>query len=226
MAITTPFRAMMNDAEYLNDWAFLNFSRWVVFTMHLGFLMPLFTLAFASAGFGQERESRTMLWLLTRPLPPWAIYLGKYLGSLPWCILGSMGGFLVLCLVGGSQGWRAFLVFWPGILAGTLGLSALFHWLGAVVRRPAIVGLVYIFFFETVVANLPGSLKQLSLNYYTRSILYQEATQSLASVRPEQLEVYQPVTPETAWLTILLVMLGLTLLGMFAFRRQEPSEET
>ena len=48
----------------------------------------------------------------------------------------------------------------PSVLAGSIALAALFHLMGALVRRPAVVGLVYIFFFETLVANLPGSQRQ------------------------------------------------------------------
>ena len=220
------FRAVLADERFLADWAFLNFSRWVVFTMYLSFLLPLFTLAFASGAIGAEREGRTLIWLLTRPLPRWAVYLAKFLGVLPWCLLASVGGFAVLCLAGGELGRRAFLAYWPAAVAGTVGFSALFHLIGAVFRRPAVVGLVYVFFFETLVANLPGSLKQLSLNYYARSLLYNEATASLGTVTPESLDVYAPADPTTAWATILLAAAGLTVLGMYLFGRQEPKDET
>ncbi|MFO0850259.1 MAG: ABC transporter permease [Gemmataceae bacterium] len=225
LALTGPFRAVLADRQYLDDWAFLNFSRWVVFTMYLGFLLPLFTLAYASGAMGGEREGRTLIWLTTRPLPRWAIYLAKLLGVLPWCLLASVGGFAVLCLCGGELGRRALATYWPAAVAGTVGFAALFQLIGAVFRRPAVVGLVYVFFFETLVANLPGSLKQLSLNFYTKSLLYNEATSALASVRPETLDVYAPADPATAWGTLLAAAAGLTLLGMWLFGRQEPRDE-
>ena len=87
--------------------------------------------------------------------------------------------------------------------AGTIGFAALFHLVGAVFRRPAVFGLVYIFFFETLVANLPGSLKQLSLNYYVKSLLYNEATAAVTTATPESLDVYAPADPVTAWITLL-----------------------
>lgn len=226
MALYAPFRAVLADPKFLDDWAFLNFSRWVVFTMHLGFVMPLFTLAYGSAGLGAERESRTLIWLLTRPLPRWAIYLAKFLGGLPWCLAASGGGFVVLCLAGGSLGLRALATYWPAVIAGTVGFAALFHLLGAVFRRPAVVGLVYIFFFEMLVANLPGSLKQLSLNYYTRSLLYNEATAALTVVSQESLDVYAPASGPEAWATLLGAAVVFTVIGMVLFSRQEPQDET
>ncbi|WP_193789019.1 ABC transporter permease subunit, partial [Zavarzinella formosa] len=61
------------------------FSRWVVFLLYLGFLLPLFSLSFATGALGNERESRSLVWLMTRPLPRSAIYLAKFFGLLPWC---------------------------------------------------------------------------------------------------------------------------------------------
>jgi ABC-type transport system involved in multi-copper enzyme maturation permease subunit len=226
LAGTAPFRAVLADPKYLDDWAFLNFSRWVVFTLYLGVVLPLFTLAFASGALGGEREGRTLIWLTTRPLPRWAVYLAKFLGVLPWCLAASVGGFVVLCLVGGEYGHRALETYWPAAVAGTVGFAALFQLVGAVFRRPAVVGLVYVFFFETLVASLPGSLKQLSLNFYAKSLLYNEATEAIAAVKPETLDVYAPVDPATAWATILLAAAGLTLVGMWLFGRQEPADET
>jgi ABC-2 type transport system permease protein len=226
MMVFASFRGILADQKFLDDWAFLNFSRWVVFAMHLSFLMPLFTLAYASAGMGSERESRTLIWLLTRPMPRWAIYLAKFLGGLPWALAASGGGFVVLCLAGGSLGLRALVTFWPAVLMGTIGFAALFHLMGTVFRRPAVVGLVYIFFFELLVANLPGSLKQLSLNYYIRSLLYNEATGALTVVAPESLDVYAPASPLMAWATVMGVTVVLTLIGMVIFTRQEPQDET
>jgi ABC-type transport system involved in multi-copper enzyme maturation permease subunit len=218
--------AILSDEQWLDEWAFLRFSRSVVFMMYLGFVLPLFTLAYASGAVGAEREGRTLIWLFTRPLPRWAVYLAKFLGVLPWCLLASVGGFVVLCLVGGEYGHRALATYWPAALAGTVAFSALFHLVGALFRRPTVVGLVYVFFYELLVNNLPGSLKQLSLSYYTKSLFYNEATAAVSRATPDDLDVYAPTDPVTAWVALLAATAGLTLLGMYLFGRQEPREET
>lgn len=210
--------------KFRNDYAFLRFSRWVVFGLYLGFAMPLFALAYASGALGGEREGRTLIWLATRPMPRGAVYLAKFVGVLPWCVLVSVVGFAAVCLAGGDLGRQAFEVYLPAVVAGTLGLSALFHLMGAVFRRPAVVGLVYVFFFETLVANLPGSLKRLSLNYYVRSMMYNEAS-AVADVPTDQLDVYDPVTPTTAWAVLLAATVALTVIGMWWFARLEPKDE-
>jgi ABC-2 type transport system permease protein len=225
LAVLAPYRAVMADPIFLQDWSFLFFSRWVIFGMYLSFVLPLFTLAFASGAIGAERESRTLIWLLTRPIPRSWVYFAKLLGVLPWSVLAALGGLLVLGLAGGPLGMRAVSIYWPTALLGSVAFSCLFHLFGSLFRRPTVVGLVYLFFFETLVANLPGSLKQLSLNYYVRSLFYHDAVTVVSSAVPANLDVYDPATPTTAITVLLIVSTALTALGMVLFARAEPAEE-
>lgn len=201
------------------------FSRWVVFLLFLGFLMPLFSLSFGTAALGQEREGRSLVWLLTRPLPRWGVYLAEFLGVLPWCLLMTVGGFGVLCLAGGETGRGAFLLYAPGVLAGTMAFAALFHLFGALVPRPAIVGLLYAFFFETMLSELPipGTLKRLSINYYTRCLLYSAA--ETQDVPTETSSLFVPVSPLTAWAVLLAGTVAITAVGMWLFARTESRDD-
>ena len=224
VAVASAYRAMMSDRQFLNDFAFLSFVRTVVFGYFLSFLLPLFTLAYASGAMGAERESRTLIWLLTRPLPRWAVYLAKYLGTMPWCV-GVCGlAFTAMCLCGGELGRRAWVLYWPAVLAGSLAFGSLFHLIGALFRWPAVIGLVYVFFFELLVGALPGSLKQLSLCFYVRSLFYNETKAAVKSAQPENVDVFAPTDSATAWVTLLAVSIALTLVGMWLFGRQEPKD--
>jgi ABC-type transport system involved in multi-copper enzyme maturation permease subunit len=202
------------------------FSRWVVFLLFLGFLLPLFSLSFAAGAIGQERENRSLVWLMTRPLPRSAVYLAKFLGVLPWCLLLTVGGFAALCLAGGETGRTAFRLYGPGVLAGSVAFSAVFFLLGALFPRPAILGLLYAFFFETLLSELPvpGTLKRLSINYYTRCLLYSEA--EAQGVPVETSSLFVPVSPATAWLVLGAVTVGVTALGMWVFAKMEYRDDT
>jgi ABC-type transport system involved in multi-copper enzyme maturation permease subunit len=214
---------VMGDEKFLRDWAMMNFSSWVVLGLYLGFILPLFTLSYASGAFGAERESRTLVWLMTRPLPRSAIYLAKFLGTLPWCLAFAGGGFVALCAAGGGYGREALRLYWPAALAGTIAFAALFHLIGALFRRPVVVGLVYIFFFEALVGALPGSLKLLSLTFYARCLMYNGAVS--AGYPADLLEVSEPVSPGTAWAVLVAVPVALTLLGMWLFARAEYRDD-
>jgi ABC-type transport system involved in multi-copper enzyme maturation permease subunit len=214
---------ILSSPVFLKNWAFTNYTRSAMLGAYLGFLLPLFTLAYASGAIGADREARSMIWLMTRPIPRWAIYLAKFIGTLPWCLAFSGGGFVALCLAGGPLGREALGLYWPAAAAGTVAFSALFHLIGAVFRRPVVVGLVYIFFFEALVAALPGSLKLLSLTFYARSLMYNGAT---ASGYPGgMLDVPGAVPPTTAWVVLSVATLGLTGLGMWLFTRTEYRDD-
>jgi ABC-2 type transport system permease protein len=201
------------------------FSRWVTFLLFLGFLLPLFSLAFATASFGNDRESGSLVWLTTRPIPRPLVYLGKFVGSLPWCLAATVGGFGLLCLLGGETGRLAFTLYAPGIFAGSLAFSALFHLFGAIFSRPAVLALLYAFFFETLLGELPvpGTLKRLSINYYTRCLLYSKG--ETADVPIESSSLFVPVSDEFAWIALSVVTISATAIGMWAFAKFETGDD-
>lgn len=215
--------AILAADTFRRHWAFTNFTRWVPLTAFVGFVLPLFTLAFASGAIGTERESRSLIWLLTRPLPRPAVYLATFLGALPWCVLFGVGGFAALCLAGGGLGREAFARFWPAAAGGTVAFAALFHLIGAAFRRPVVVGLVYVFFFEALVAALPGSLKLLSLSFYARSLIYNEAV--AAGYPGPMLEVPGAVSAATAWAVLAAATAGLLAAGAWLFARAEYRDD-
>ncbi len=154
---------------------FLVFSRWIVFSIFLTFLLPLWSLSFATEALGGERESNSLIWLLTRPLPRPAIYLAKFVALLPWSLGLNLGGFGLLCLAAGQPGAMAFRLYWPAVLWATLAFSALFYLMGAFFRRPAVVAIVYAFFLEVIFGNMPGYLKRISIGFYTRCMMFEAA---------------------------------------------------
>lgn len=218
LILSVPAAVIASD-RFTHDWAFANFTLSVPLGAFVGFVLPLFTLAFASGALGTERESRSLVWLLTRPLPRPAIYLATFLGALPWCLLFGVGGFAALCLAGGAVGREAFAAFWPAAVGGTVAFAALFHLIGATFRRPVVVGLVYVFFFEALVALLPGSLKLLSLSFYARSLIYNEAVD--AGYPGAMLDVPEAVSAATAWAVLAAATVMLLLAGAWRFGRSE-----
>lgn len=214
---------VVNSDAFLRGWGYMRFSKWIILRVYLGFVLPLFTLAYASAAFGTERESRSLVWLMTRPMPRSVIYLAKFLGTLPWCLGFSLGGFVAICLVGGEYGRWALAMYWPAAVAVTVAFSALFHLIGAVFSRPVVVGVVYVFFFELLVALLPGSLKLLSLTFYARSLMYNAAAS--AGFPVDLLDVAQPVSSTTAWTVLTAATVGVTVLGMWLFARSDYRDD-
>ena len=198
---------------------FFVFSNGIVFSMFATFLLPLWTLSFATEGLGREREARNLLWVLTRPLSRPAIYLAKYLALLPWCLLLNLGGFAVLCLLAKTPGRLAFALYWPGVLWATLAFAALFHFMGACLRRAAVIAILYAFFFETIAGNLPGHLKRMSISFYARCLMFEHAHDF--GIHPERPHIYLPVSGSVALAVLAGVTVTLLLLGTYIFARRE-----
>ena len=223
LVLSVPHAVMASD-RFLANWAFMTYSRWVVHFVFMGFVLPLFTLSYASGAFGTDRESRSLVWLMTRPIPRSAIYLAKFLGTLPWCLAFSLGGFAAVCLAGGPVGREALARYWPAVTMATLAFAALFHLVGAIFQRPVVVGLVYVFFFEAVVAALPGSLKLLSLTFYARSLMYNEA--AAAGYPVDMLpSMAAAVSSTSAWAVLGGATVVITLAGMWLFARSEYRDD-
>jgi ABC-2 type transport system permease protein len=198
---------------------FFVFSNWIVFSIFATFLLPMWSLSFATEGVGREREGRNLIWLLSRPISRPAIYLGKFVALLPWCLLLNLGGFWLICRTAGTPGRLAFQVYWPAVLWGTLALASLFHLMGAWFRRPAVVAILYSFFLETIMGNLPGHFKRTSISFYTRCLMFDHAHDW--GIHPERPGIFLPVSGSTA----LAVLAGVTVvclaIGTYVFSRGE-----
>jgi ABC-type transport system involved in multi-copper enzyme maturation permease subunit len=203
---------------------FYIFVVWGVFYGFLSFLLPIWSLSFATDALGGERESQTLLWLLNQPLPRPLIYLAKFVAVLPFSLGLNLGGFALICLAAGKAGRPAFALFSPALVWGTLAFCALFHLLGALFRRATVVALVYSFFLETILGNMPGNMKRVSISFYTRCMMFEEA--QAYNVQPEKPSVYLPVdgaTAQTMLIGLTVVFLGI---GMLVFSRSEYQDLT
>jgi len=188
--------------------------------MILNFLLPLWSLSFATESIGGDRENRNLIWLLTRPLPRWSIYLAKFVAVLPWTLGLNVGGVGLLCLAGGEPGRQTFAVCWPAIVSGTLAFTSLFLLIGTYFRRPAVVSIVYSFFLEIILGNMPGYFKRASIGFYMRCMIYE-------TVKPKGIlpyDMFLPVEGTTALLVLLVATAALLALGMVVFSRTEYHE--
>jgi ABC-2 type transport system permease protein len=218
--------ASIHQMAYGASWAaifeasgFFVFSNEVVFSLFATFLLPLWTASFATEGLGREREAQNLLWVLTRPISRPAIFLAKYVALLPWCLMLNLGGFTLVCLAGGPHGRRALEVYWPAVFWTTLAYSALFHMLGACLRRAAIVALLYAFFLETIMGNMPGHFKRLSISFYTRCLMFDRAHEF--GIHPERPNIFLPVTGTTAWLVLAGITIACLIVGAVVFTWNE-----
>jgi hypothetical protein len=199
--------------------AFQVFSQWAVFSIFLTFLLPLWSLSFSTEAIGGERESQSLIWLLSRPLPRPAVYLARFVSVLPWSIGLNVGGFALLCLAGGAPGRTALRLYWPAVVWATLAFSSLFLLFGAYFRRPAVAAIVYSFCLEVVLGNMPGYLKRVSIGFYTRCLMFERAGDY--GIQADQPSVFLPVDGLTALLVLAGATAALLAAGAWVFSRSQ-----
>ena len=140
----------------------------MIWAFFVRFSVPVLGVFYGTSLIADEVEDKTITYLFTRPIPRGAVLLGKYLA------------YLVVHDVRRPAGGRARLAadradrraasgrassIWSkdlGVLA--LGLAvygAVFALVGAALKRPLLVGLIFVFGWEPLVMALPGYLKLL-----------------------------------------------------------------
>jgi ABC-type transport system involved in multi-copper enzyme maturation permease subunit len=77
-------------------------------------------LCFGTQALGGEWEERSLVWLLTRPIPRFLGYLAKLVGALPWTLGCTLGGLYLAALAAGTRSvdpiWNAHLMaLQPGL---------------------------------------------------------------------------------------------------------------
>jgi ABC-2 type transport system permease protein len=136
----------------------------------LALLVPVTTLVFASAVFGDLREDGSMVYLWLHPVSPRVVTLAAYLSSVT----------VVLPVVVIPLGVAAALTGGGGdLIAGTVAAAsmavvvygALFLALGLRVQRALVWGLVYILLLEGFVAQAGSTPAKVALRTYTQAIL-------------------------------------------------------
>jgi ABC-2 type transport system permease protein len=92
----------VNASQGRSGWNVANFAGLVV-DVYLTLLLPLLCLCFGTQALGGEWEERSLVWLLTRPLPRPLMYLAKFTAAIPWTLGCTLGGFLLAGAAAGSR---------------------------------------------------------------------------------------------------------------------------
>ena len=196
--------------------AFDAFGTFLAFVFS-SFLIPICALGFGTTALGAEREEQTLVFLLTRPIPRFQILFAKILASVPLGCGLVLGSFALYCRLAGPVGLLAFKTYWLAMLGMTTAYLALFHLFAVAFRHPTMLALVYSLFMELFVANLPGSIKRLAINYYGRSLLY-GLGKDAGLKTPKGFEI---IPAAQAYWTLGGITVGCLILALLLFQRKE-----
>jgi len=147
--------------------------------MFIQALLPLVALLYASGMIQDEQEEQTLTYLLIRPIPKWALYLSKLLATLTTTVLLTVL-FTVMTYAAiyvGSETQPANVVQRCCKAASINALAVvsyccLFGLISLLTKRTLVMGIVYAAVFEGLLANLPLSIRLVTVIYYIRIIAY------------------------------------------------------
>ena len=148
----------------------------IIWILFLWFIVPVLGAFYGTSLIADEVDDKTITYLFTRPVRRGAVVVGKYLAYLMCTALVVLPSVMVVyfLMVPFRQVPSSFipLVIDLGVLGlGLAAYGALFALVGTAIRRPLMVGLVFIFGWELVTLVMPGYLKRFTLAYYLQTLV-------------------------------------------------------
>jgi len=131
--------------------------------------------------------------------------------------------FLLLVPLGGGSIGQAFpslLVDLGMIALGLAAYGAVFALVGARLKRPLVIGLVFAFGWEPTVMLVPGYLKQLTVAYYLQALVPHAMPQD--STLSAILQVFSDVPPVAA---SLVALVGIAVAALWLAARTVETRE-
>jgi len=185
----------------------------MVWAFFVKFSVPVLGVFYGTSLIADEVEDKTITYLFTRPIAREAVLIGKYLAYLACTIFVVLPSIVLVWLLvipmGGSLGANFLdLIKDLGIVAVGLAVyGAVFAVIGAYFKRPLLIGLAFIFGWETAVLAFPGSFKMLSVAYYLQGLVpHAMPNDSFASMMQAFFQEPPSLTGSLATMAVILVV--------------------
>ena len=138
----------------------------------LGLMVPIISLVLGSSTFGELIDDETLVYLWHRPVARWKLALAGTLSATTVAIPLNAVPLTVAALIASGDGATTVATAVSVSLAA-LAYGSLFVFVGLILRRALIWGLVYLFIWELFIANVGGGSANLSIRTYPTSVLAQ-----------------------------------------------------
>lgn len=147
-------------------------------SIYLGFfsatLLPLATLVLATAALGDEIEDRTLQYLSLKPIGRFGIVFQKFLAILIVAVPIVWIGIAVtwgIVSFGHYSEMRDLLM--PALyssLVAIVGFGSLFLFISLIIQRALLVGVFYVFIWESALTRYLAGIRAISIRHYTQSL--------------------------------------------------------
>lgn len=198
-------------------------------------LCPLLALFFATMLIGQDVESHTIHYILTRPIQRSAWILGKFFAYL--LITGTIMGIALILLFAACTSLQDFHVnskniqllthLWFATIFGLLGYGSLTMFLGALSKRPIVIGVILVYAWQPLAMLAPGFIDFFTIRKYISAILPSLSAQSESQVFETSLGEFEKhfftIGMPQAMISLTLISLTFMLVTVLAVRHKQYS---
>jgi ABC-type transport system involved in multi-copper enzyme maturation permease subunit len=150
----------------------------MVWLLYIRFIVPVLGVFYGTALIADEIEDRTITYLFARPIPRSSVLLGKYLSYLACTVLLVLPSVVLVYFLVVPLGGAGIGAEFPSLLAdlgmlavGLASYGAVFALVGARLKRPLVIGLVFAFGWEPGVLLFPGYLKRATVAFYLQALV-------------------------------------------------------
>lgn len=132
--------------------------------------VPLVALLATTAVLGPEIDDGSIVYLLAKPVSRHAIAASKYAIALLAALLFGAVPVLVMGLINDAAHPGVSWAWFVGAAVAAAAYSGLFLAFSVLTRHAVVIGLLYAFFWEGVVANLLEGVRWLSVAMWARQV--------------------------------------------------------
>jgi ABC-type transport system involved in multi-copper enzyme maturation permease subunit len=165
------------DEVYTDVNGFQTFAQ-LALLLYIPALCPLIALLYGGMLIGEDIDAQTFPYIFTRPIPRSAWVLGKFLGYVIG-VTGLVAGSLAITYWASSllvelslvDNLKIFTHFAAIIALSLAAYGALALFLGVIVKRTTVWGLLLIYGWQPIASSVPGSLSYLTFDKYIAALL-------------------------------------------------------
>lgn len=198
----------------------------------VGLMSAIYTTAIVSS----EVEQKTIVYLLTRPLPRWQLLLGRYLASVTVVfLLGTFAALLVSAGIFHGEALSNDLLLndIKAIGMGAVTYGGLFLIVSLLFNRAMIICLLFAFGWEMSIPNMPGDLYRASIFSYMQAIAEHPSTDVASAAGGKKLALVTGefgnniLSASAAYTTMVVLTLFFVALSAYWFTKFEyvPRED-
>jgi len=184
----------------------------VALVLYFQMIIGILSVFFGSSIVEEERDSKTIVFLQSKPIPDASVIIGKFMAYVSIIFIMMSSGLILSFLIANINTGlnfkditEIFKYLFGGLLA-ILAYTSLFTFISTFFNRGVLIGLFFIFGWENIISYMPGSTQKLSIIHYVKSII-PKASSAKNQVLFFQLQV-------SSLSSSILTLLGITIVAI------------